>query len=67
MKKLIFGTLGIISFIIAFKILKILIYDIHRLTEYGFGYLTGLIITFLIVLALTVYFGFKVFIKNYLP
>ena len=64
MKKILCGILGIISLILAFRIGKILIYDIKRLTEYGFGYLTGLIIIFLIVFAFTVVLGFKLFRKK---
>ncbi|MBT7995543.1 MAG: hypothetical protein HN691_11755 [Bacteroidetes bacterium] len=67
MKKVLFWLLGIISVVIAFKIGNIIIYDINRLTEYGFGYLTGLIIAFLITLGLSVFLGFKVFRKNHLP
>ena len=66
MKKVLFWLLGITSLIIAFKIGSILIYDLNRLTEYGFGYLTGLIIAFLVTVVLTFFIGFMVFRKNHL-
>lgn len=64
MKKIIFWILAIISVLIAFNIAGILIYDINRLTEYGFGYLTGITLMFLIIIGLTVFTGFKAFKKN---
>jgi hypothetical protein len=67
MKKVLFGFFGIISIVLGFKIGNILINDLKRLTEYGYGYLTGLIITFLLILGLTVFLGFKVFRNNHRP
>jgi amino acid permease len=64
MKKIIFWILAIISVLLAFNIAGILIYDINRLTEYGFGYLTGITLMFLIIIGLTVFAGFKAFKKN---
>jgi hypothetical protein len=51
-----------IAVIVAFiRIVTILIIDINNLTKYGFGYLTGLIITFLILLGITVLIGIQLF------
>jgi len=49
MKKVLFYILLIISLYLAFSIIKILLYDIKRLTEYGYGFLTGQILLFLII------------------
>lgn len=52
----------VIAVLILFvKIVTILVIDLDNLTKYGFGYLTGLIITFLILLGTTVFIGFQVF------
>ncbi|WP_157962299.1 hypothetical protein [Winogradskyella aurantiaca] len=48
MKKLLFWILAILAVILFFRIASILIFDFQRLTEYGMGYLTGLIILFLL-------------------
>lgn len=64
MKKIIFWILAIISVLLAFNIAGILLYDINRLTDYGFGYLTGITLMFLIIIGLTVFIGFKAFKKN---
>jgi hypothetical protein len=64
MKIFLFWLFGITSVVIAFKIAKILIYDIERLTEYGYGYLTGIIILFLFFLSLTLLLGIKIYRKN---
>lgn len=54
MKKLLFYILIIISLILLINILKILTYDLERLTDYGFGYLVGKTVLFLVFLTLTV-------------
>ena len=48
MGKLIFGLSSILSLILLIKISGILFKDFNRLTEYGMGYLVGLIVLFLI-------------------
>ncbi len=51
-----------IAVIVAFiRIVTILIKDVNDLTKYGFGYLTGLIITFLLLLGITVLLGIQLF------
>lgn len=67
MKKKSFWLFGSITIFIAFRIGSILIYDIGKLTEYGFGFLTGLTIVFIVFLGVTVILGFKIFRKNSLP
>ncbi|MFT5435523.1 MAG: hypothetical protein ACI840_000156 [Ulvibacter sp.] len=52
MKKIIFYTSTIISIILLVNIIQILTNDFERLTEYGFGYLLGKIILFVIFLTL---------------
>jgi hypothetical protein len=47
MKKYVFWLLLIVAVVLSFKIGRILIVDFHRLTNYGLGYLTGLLILFL--------------------
>ena len=53
MKKSTFYISIIISFILLFNIIQILTTDFERLTEYGFGYLIGKIILFILFLSLT--------------
>jgi hypothetical protein len=54
MKKLLFYISIIISLILLINILKILTYDLERLTDYGFGYLVGKTVLFLVFLTLTI-------------
>ena len=51
MKKIIFYIALIISLFLLINIVKILITDLDRLTEYGFGYLVGKIILFFVFAA----------------
>lgn len=48
MKKIIFYIAAILSFFLLVNIIKIVVTDFNRLTEYGFGYLVGEIILFLV-------------------
>ena len=48
MKKAFFYIALVVSIILLINILKILITDFSRLTEYGFGYLVGKVILFVI-------------------
>lgn len=52
MKKIIFYTASIFCLILTVDISKIIINDFNRLNEYGFGYLAGKIILFVIFLTL---------------
>jgi len=61
MKMNLFILMVIAVLILFVKIVTILVIDLDNLTKYGFGYLTGLIITFLILLGTTVFIGFQVF------
>ena len=61
MKMNLFILVTIAAIVVFTKIVSILITDINSLTKYGFGYLTGLIITFLILLGITVVIGFQLF------
>jgi hypothetical protein len=53
MKKFIFYLSLIVSIFLLINILQILVTDFNRLTEYGFGYLTGKIVLLLIFLLIT--------------
>lgn len=52
MKKLICYTAILLAIILGVRIIKILTTEFDRLTEYGFGYLTGKIILLLIFISL---------------
>lgn len=64
MKMNIFILMVIAVLILLTKIVAILILDLNNLTKYGFGYLTGLTITFLMFLGITVLIGYQLFGKN---
>ena len=49
MKKAIFYLSLFISIILVVNVIKILITDFNKLTEYGFGYLTGKVVIILIL------------------
>ncbi|MDR6300036.1 hypothetical protein [Mesonia maritima] len=48
MKKALFYFCGFIAIILFINILKIVFTDLSRLTEYGYGYLVGKIILFIV-------------------
>jgi hypothetical protein len=48
MKKLLFYISLVLSILLLFNIIAILATDFNRLTEYGYGYLVGKIILFLL-------------------
>jgi hypothetical protein len=52
MKKILFYISTILCLILIINIFKILINDLERLNKYGFGYLVGKIILFVIFLVL---------------
>jgi len=54
MKKIIFYISLIISILLFINIVKIIWTDLQRLTEYGFGYLSGEIILFFIFIATSI-------------
>jgi len=67
MKKFFFWLLLIITLFLSFKIGRILIVDFHRLTNYGFGYLTGLVILFLITTSLVVSLWIRIYVRKNSP
>jgi len=64
MKQLIFAVSGILSIIILIQIIKIIVVDYARLTQYGFGYLIGLIILFVALSLITFFTGKLIFKKS---
>ena len=54
MRKIIFYLSLIVSISLLWNILKILSQDLDRLTQYGYGYLVGKIILFLIFLTILI-------------
>lgn len=54
MKKILFYISLILSLFLLINILKIVISDLNRLTEYGYGYLFGKIILFLVFVTITI-------------
>ncbi|WP_339622931.1 hypothetical protein [uncultured Winogradskyella sp.] len=52
MKKIIFYIAAIVSFFLIVNIIKIIATDFNRLTEYGFGYLVGQIILFVVFIVI---------------
>ncbi len=63
MVKALFWGLVVLSTILLIKISNIVIFDFNRLTDYGVGYLSGLIILFLVCSGLSLVLGLKKF-KN---
>ena len=59
MKKIIFWILLIIAGFLFFKIGRILILDFGRLTEFGLGYLVGLIAEFTVIGGIATLLGIK--------
>ena len=53
MRKYIFYASIILAFIFLVRVLRILIFDLDRLTEYGYGYLVGKIILFLVFVGIS--------------
>ena len=54
MKKVFFFLSLAIAIYLLIELAKIFIYDLHRLTDYGWGYLTGRIVLFLLFTALAI-------------
>lgn len=52
MKKVIFYISVVVSIILLINILKIILTDFNRLTDYGYGYLVGKIILFIIFIGI---------------
>ncbi|MFT6355237.1 MAG: hypothetical protein ACI83L_000986 [Cryomorphaceae bacterium] len=64
MKNIIFGLSILISIILLLKISGILINDFNELTEYGLGYLVGLIALFLALVLIGYLTGRKIIKKS---
>lgn len=64
MKKILFYIFLTASILLSFRIIGILTTDFQGLTEFGFGYLTGIIILLLITGSLTVLFWIKSYRKK---
>ncbi|MCP9200852.1 hypothetical protein MKO06_13105 [Gramella sp. GC03-9] len=52
MKTIVFYLAFIIAAVLLWQISKIIIFDFNRLTEWGFGYLLGKVILFLVFIGL---------------
>jgi hypothetical protein len=52
MKKIIFYIALLLSVFLLINVIQILVTDFERLTEYGFGYLVGKIILFILFLGI---------------
>ena len=54
MKKIIFYVAAVFAFFMLINIASILISDFSRLTEYGFGYLAGKVILFVLFVTVAI-------------
>jgi|SouAtlMetagenome_1021521.scaffolds.fasta_scaffold08139_2 hypothetical protein len=64
MKKIIFYILIIISIILLINIVNILSTDFDRLTKYGFGYLAGKIILFIVFVLISFFTKKAIYTKK---
>ncbi|GGB70944.1 hypothetical protein GCM10007424_08670 [Flavobacterium suaedae] len=64
LKKILFYTVGLITFILLIDIISKLINDMDRLTNYGWGYITGKLILFAVSLITFLILYTKVFRKK---
>lgn len=64
MKKIIFYILIIISIILLINIVNILSTDFDRLTKYGFGYLAGKIILFIVFVLISFFTKKTIYTKK---
>lgn len=60
MKKIVFGILCLLSLVLLIRIVRILLFDWNRLTDYGMGYLTGSILLFLLLAGSSFWLGRKI-------
>lgn len=61
MKKIIFYIAAVFAFFMLINIASILISDFSRLTEYGFGYLAGKVILFILFVTVAILLRKQVF------
>ena len=61
MKKLLLVISLLFTVYLILNILNIVIYDYDRLTEYGFGYLTGKVVVLLLFGILSFFMGKKIY------
>lgn len=59
--KVLFWFSGIICIGLGIRIGAILISDLGRLTMYGYGYLTGLVVLFLLCASLAIFSGIRAY------
>jgi len=64
MKKILFYTSLIVSVFFLINIISIIYDDFVKLTEYGYGYLTGKIIIFILFVLISYFTRKTVFIKH---
>jgi uncharacterized protein HemY len=64
MKKILFWFLLLAAALLLSRIFQTLYYDLHRLSEYGLGYLVGMIILLVVISGIAILLGFKLFRKN---
>ncbi|MFP4369314.1 MAG: hypothetical protein ACLFR2_07035 [Candidatus Kapaibacterium sp.] len=64
MKKFFLIIFALAALVLFFNILKIVVFDINRLTGYGYGYLTGLVILFLLLTGSAIYLGIRIYKKR---
>ncbi|WP_029036708.1 hypothetical protein [Salinimicrobium xinjiangense] len=60
MKKVIFGILFLFTLFLAVQIFDILVSDFDRLTEYGYGYLAGKAVLFILLLSANILVGITI-------
>jgi hypothetical protein len=61
MKKIVFGILVLVSLFFLIRVIKILFFDLSRLTEWGYGYLTGSIFYLAVFSGLSILLGYRIF------
>lgn len=59
MIRVLFWILLVMTVVLAVRIATILIRDLDRLTNFGYGYLTGKLILFAFFLIATIFFGLR--------
>ncbi|MCB0594646.1 MAG: hypothetical protein H6557_11995 [Lewinellaceae bacterium] len=60
MRKIIFYISLAVSILLFLHVLQILVSDFHRLTEYGFGFLTGKVVWLLVFVTIAVFMRRKI-------
>lgn len=63
MLRILFWLLSVLSLILVIKVGKIILFDFDRLTEWGMGYFTGLIILLLVSFTGAIWTGKRTYFK----